>query len=116
MSPITTARWTLILGLSFVFLYFGVEKFLHPNVWIGWMPKWFDGLFTMNMLWWLKTIGVLEIVIGVGLLIPIRLLQQIASIGASLHLVAILTQIGWNDVAVRDSGLLCMATALFYLL
>ena len=116
MPPVTVARWTLILGLSFVFLYFGIDKFVHPFTWIGWIPKWMNGLFGLKINLWLQIIGTTEIVIGAALLFPVRFIQQAASILASLHLVGILTQIGWNDIAVRDTGLLSMATALFYLL
>lgn len=116
MSSITTARWTLILGIAFVFLYFGIEKFTDPKTWIGWMPAWMDGLMGYKVDLWLKVIGATEIVIGAMVLVPVRLVQKIGSLLASLHLVGILTQIGWNDIAVRDTGLLCMTTALWYLI
>ncbi len=43
MSAVHTSRWTLIAGLAFVFIYFGIDKFVHPLIWIGWMPAWLDG-------------------------------------------------------------------------
>ncbi len=116
MSPVTTARWILILGLSFVFIYFGIDKFVDASLWIGWIPDWMNGLLGMNSSLWLQIIGVTEIVIGIALLIPVRLLRQIATIAAALHLVGILTQVGWNDVGVRDIGLLMMTLALWFLL
>jgi uncharacterized membrane protein YphA (DoxX/SURF4 family) len=115
MSPLTTARWTLAIGTAFVFLYFGIEKFLHPDLWIGWMPQWMDGLMGLSNKVWMDVTGVTEIVIGVMVLVPKRLVQKIGALLASLHLVAILTQIGWNEIAVRDMGLLCMTMALWYL-
>ena len=116
MSSITLARWSLMFGLAFVFLYFGIDKLLHPLLWIGWIPGWMDGLLGMGKAPWLQIIGVAEIVIAVGIVVPVRIVQQIAVIGAAVQLVAILIVGGWNDIAVRDTGLLCMATALFYLL
>lgn len=115
MSPITTARWTLVLGTSFIFLYFGIDKFLHPDLWIGWMPNWMDGLFGWKLKMWMDITAVTEIAIGTVILYPKRIVQRIASLFASLHLVAILTQIGWNETAVRDAGLLCMTMAAWYL-
>lgn len=116
MSSITLARWSLILGLAFVFAYFGIDKFLHPLIWIGWIPAWMDGLLGMKPAAWLQIIGVAEIVIAAAILLPVRVVQQIAVIGAAVQLVAILIVGGWNDIAVRDTGLLTMAIALFYLL
>ncbi len=116
MSPITTARWTLICGVAFVFLYFGIDKFVHPALWVDWMPLWMDGLFGMSVDTWLAVTGVAEIVIAVMVLVPKRILQKIGALLATVHLIAILTQIGWNEIAVRDTGLVCMTIALWYLL
>ena len=116
MQSVSAAKNILIIGLGFVFLYFGIEKFVHPSMWLLWIPDWMNGLFGLKADLWLKIIGITEIIIAVALLMPIRFLQQIASIAAALHLVGILTQVGWNDVGVRDIGLLMMAVALFFLL
>ncbi len=116
MSRASTAKWTLIAGLAFVFGYFGIDKFLHPTVWVGWIPAFMDGLLGMDKFLWLKIIGVTEIVIAVCLMLPVRLAQQIAIIVGMVQLVTIIWIGGWNDIAVRDSGLLCSLIALFYLL
>ncbi len=115
MSRITVARWILILGIAFVFLYFGIDKFVHPKTWIGWMPDWMDGLLGMKNDLWMQIVAVTEIMIAIALLIPVRILQQVASIAASLHLLAILSQVGWNDIAVRDIGLLFMSMSVWFL-
>lgn len=116
MSPITTAKWTLALGTAFVFLYFGIEKVLHPLLWIGFVPGWMKGLFGLTKESWLQIIAGAEITMGVLVIIPQRLAQKTGSFLASLQLVGVLTQAGWSDAAVRDSGLLCMTTALWYLI
>ena len=115
MSPITTAKWTLALGTAFVFAYFGIVKFTEPSLWIFWMPDWMDGLFGMNNHTWMNITAVAELVMAVMVLVPVRMLQKVGALLASLHLVAILTQVGWNETAVRDLGLLCMTVALWYL-
>ena len=79
------------------------------------MPEWMDGLMGLKNGVWMDITGVAEIVIGAAILLPYRRVQRIASLFASLHLVAILTQIGWNEIAVRDTGLLCMTMAVWYL-
>ncbi len=116
MSPITTARWTLISGVAFVFLYFGIDKFVHPTLWIDWMPLWMDGLFGMSVETWMSVTAVAEIVIAIMVLVPKRIVQKIGALLATVHLIAILTQIGWNEIAVRDVGLTTMTIALWYLL
>lgn len=116
MSSVTAARWTLIAGVAFVFLYFGIDKFVHPTLWIGWMPDWIDGLAGQTDDAWMQFIGVSEIVIGVAVLIPVRIIQKAGALFATIHLAGILTQVGWNDVAVRDAGLISMTMALWYLI
>lgn len=116
MQSISAARFLLICGLAFVFLYFGIDKLVHPVVWIGWMPPWMEGLGGFTSVEWLKAVAVGEIVIGVLMLIPFRALQKVGAFLAALHLIAVLTQTGWNDIAVRDIGLLFMAMSLLLLI
>ncbi len=116
MSRTNTARTILILGLSFVFIYFGIDKFANAVLWIGWIPPWMDGLFGLPSSLWLSVIGSIEIVLGLALLAPVKILRQTASILMSLHLIGVLTQVGWNDVGVRDIGLLSMSISIWFLL
>ncbi len=116
MQRNSVAKWLLILGLVFVFGDFGIDKFLHPIFWIGWLPSWMDGLAGLPKDGWLKIIGALEILFSIFLLIPVRKLQQTGAILMILHLIGILTQVGWNDVAVRDIGIMVSAIALLALL
>ncbi len=111
-----TAKILLIVALAFVFGVFGVGKFTSPIVWIGWMPLWMDGLLGLPKETWLQLVGASEILFAILLLIPIRSVRQIATILIVLHLIGILTQIGWNDIAVRDIGLLMSSLALLFLL
>jgi hypothetical protein len=106
----------LIIGLAFVFGYFGIDKLITPLVWIGWIPLWMEGLLGMTRETWLSIIGIGEIFLAVLLLIPHLLVRKVAAALSTLHLLGILTQTGWNDVAVRDIGLLAAAVALFLLL
>lgn len=116
MSAAHMSRWMLILGLAFVFIYFGIDKFVHPALWIGWMPEWLEGQLSLTRDQWMQATAIAEIIIGAALLFPFRLVQRIAAFLAAAHLTAVLTQTGWNDVAVRDIGLLMMSTALWYAL
>lgn len=110
------AKWLLIIGLAFVFGYFGIDKFVHPDIWIGWMPVWMEGLMGMTRETWLPVIGATEVLLAVMLVIPVRIIQRLGAILVALHLVAILTQVGWNDIGIRDMGLLLSSLALAFLL
>jgi uncharacterized membrane protein len=105
----------LTLGLAFVFGTFGIDKFLNPNDWLQWIPMWMEGLLSFPRTTWLSIIGFSEIVMALMILVPIRQIRQIGLVLMALHLLGILTQTGWNDVAVRDIGLLAAVIALLFL-
>jgi hypothetical protein len=42
--------------------------------------------------------------------------RKVAVLLAALHLAGVLTQTGWNDIAVRDIGILLMTMALWYVI
>lgn len=102
----------LTISLVFVFGYFGVDKMVHPEYWIGWIPRWMDGLLGLTDHAWLIVIALAEIFLAVLLLMPVPMVRRIGGILICIHLMAILTQTGWNDIAVRDIGLLGATLAL----
>lgn len=116
MQRTTTAKWLLIFSLVFVFGYFGIDKFVHPNTWIAWLPDWMDGLSGLPNSAWLKLIAASELLLALLLIIPIRSVQRIGVILIILHLLGILTQVGWNDIAVRDINIMITGIALLALL
>lgn len=108
--------WLLIVALALVFGLFGVDKFLSPIVWIGWMPTWMEGLLGLPRETWLQIVGTTEIALAILVLIPVRRLRQIATCICALHLLIIITLTGYNDIAIRDVGLLLSSLALLTLL
>ncbi len=116
MTSENVSRWILALSLGFVLAMFGIWKFTEPDMWIGWMPMWMEGLMGMERMMWLQVIGAAEIVFAALVIIPIRLVRKTGAALIALHLIGILTQTGWNDIAVRDIGLLGSSLALFFLL
>ena len=113
MDPYVNARRILILSLAFVFAYFGIDKFIHPAFWQGWIPSWLSGDFGLDALTWLKVIGSIEIATAVLIFQPFRLLRRLGCLLAVLQLIGILTQTGWNDIAVRDIALMAIAIAVW---
>lgn len=110
------AAYILIADLAFVFAWFGIVKFTSPIDWIGFLPLWMDGLLGMPKEIWLVIMGVLEVLFAVMLLIPVRRVRQLGALFIVLHLVGVVSQVGFNDVGVRDIGLLLSSLALLVLL
>jgi hypothetical protein len=116
MQKNSVARGVLMSAMIIVFGVFGIDKFLHPLSWIGWMPLWMDGLFGIGKSEWLMVTGGIELILASALLFPNRIIRRIAAYGMALHCFFILTQTGINDVFVRDLGLMLSAIALAVML
>ena len=110
------AQLFLASGLIVVFGWFGIDKFRDPIVWIGFLPAWMDSFLGMTKNTWLQLVAVIEVALALALCIPVRRIQQAAAALMSIHLAAVLWQVGWNDIGVRDSGLLMSSLALLFLL
>jgi len=113
----SAARWCLILGLAYVFAFFGIGKIIHPLLWIQWIPAWFEGALGMTRETWLTIFGWVEILLAAALLIPKTKVQRIVAALIAVHLVGVLSQTGlFNDIGIRDTGLFFMALALVFIL
>ncbi len=116
--PKSTMRASLIftVGLVVVFGWFGIEKILHPMLWIGWMPMSFEGMFGLSRNQWLTVIGVTEIVFAVLILVPIRNVRKTGALLMAAHLFGVISIAGFSDIGIRDFGLLTGTIALFFLI
>lgn len=110
------ALWMLIAAFVLVFGYFGIDKFLNPLLWTGFLPVWMNGLLNQPLNVWIKVIGAMEIGLAVLLLIPHWRVRQVAGILIALHLVSVLAQVGWNDIGARDLALLLASIAMVCLI
>lgn len=106
----------LTTALVLVFGYFGIDKFLHPILWIQWIPAWMDGLLNIPKETWLTIIGCIEIFLALLLLIPNRTVRKLGVFLMILELLGILTQVGINDIGIRDAAILLSALSLAALL
>lgn len=116
MQRISFATWILTIGLVAVFAWFGVDKFLHPVAWLGWIPTWMDGLLGMPKTTWLMIIGASEILFAILLLIPVRNVRRAGATLMAMQLLAILPIAGLNEVSLRDFAMMMSAIALAILL
>lgn len=94
------------------FLWFGVDKWIHPEAWYGWTPGWLWKMMpgdTMDAA--IFAIGSLEFAIGCLLAAGAYVRQ--ASAAAFLYILAITVTLGADEVAVRDMSLMGVYLALF---
>jgi len=102
------------LTLAAVFIWFGIDKFIHPQYWIdAWLPQavasWLMGI-GIGVREFIYLNGIVEILIGVSL-ISTLVLRLFAAIGVLL-LVAAMFFHGFNEILVRDIALIGALTAL----
>ncbi len=113
------APLVLRLGLSLVFLWFGLSQLINPESFVGYVPQWLyphalemvheHPLQLMHNLQLTPHIiimgnGIFETVFGILLLLG--LFTRISSLLLGLHLIGIMFGLGYNDIAVRDFGLM----------
>ena len=105
-APILLIR----LGLGFVFFWFGIDKFIHPALWIGWIPQYVLSLIPIFPGIFIFLLGVIETILGALLLLGV--IVRLVALISAIHLLAIIFSLGFNDIVVRDIGLLAMALSL----
>ena len=98
----------LRLSLAAVFLWFGIDKFLHPDYWFNaWIPQSISslwqhiGLRPMDIVY---VSGVFEILVGVGLIANIFVF--FFSVLSILFIVSIMLFSGFSEIAIRNIGLI----------
>ncbi|MBI4158198.1 MAG: DoxX family membrane protein [Candidatus Yanofskybacteria bacterium] len=106
----------LRLGLATVFIWFGVDKFLHPEYWLSsWIPQSAllfasrVGISGMDVVY---ASGVFELLVGTSVLSNIFI--KIFSILAIVFLVTTLFIFGISEVLIRDMGLIGGFLALLF--
>ena len=106
------------ISVSLVFLWFGINQFLAPEKFYGYLPSWAVNYIGMHMAYVSQNIrililinGLLEIILGFLLLLGV--FTRVSALILSMHLFAIMLSLGYNDVAVRDFGLSMAAFSVF---
>jgi len=101
----------LRVGLGGVFLWFGIDKFIHPDIWVHYIPSWFPMLIPVSI--FVLLMGIVETLVSLMLLAGFY--TRIAAVIAALMLIPIMISLGYNEVGVRDFGLLLLALGLAFL-
>ena len=100
----------LRLGGGSVFLWFGIDKWLHPEAWFGYVPEWLWPLSPVGPEETLILLGVVEFAVGAAIIVG-KYVRE-AAILAVVQLVAIVAVTGMNEITIRDLGLMGIYLAL----
>ncbi|RJQ18195.1 DoxX family membrane protein [Candidatus Woesearchaeota archaeon] len=115
----------LRIALALVFLWFGINQLFFPNDFIGYLPNWAvqDQAGIGNVMhsvvnalpgkaYTLLAInGLVEVLLGIALLMGF--FTRISAIILGAHLFIIMISLGYNEIAVRDFGLVFATVAIF---
>jgi uncharacterized membrane protein YphA (DoxX/SURF4 family) len=99
----------LRIGLGGVFLYFGISHLVSPVQSTKWVPEGVAALLP-NILTFIYVLGAVEVI--VGLLVLIGFLTRVAASLAVVILLGIITALGFNEIMIRDTGLMFLALGL----
>tara|TARA_Y100000310_G_scaffold255151_1_gene262419 strand:- start:3164 stop:3559 length:396 start_codon:yes stop_codon:yes gene_type:complete len=93
----------LRIGISLVFLWFGITQLINPAAYLGYLPSFAQSIpLTSNTLIYIN--GIAELILGILLLIG--LFTRLTAFIIILNLITIIIGLGYNDIAIRDFGLL----------
>lgn len=93
----------LRIGLSLVFLWFGVDQIIHPNAWLGFIPDWVVSLTSISAPTIVYLNGLFEIIFGTALLFGI--FTRFVAFVLFLHMADITIMVGLDSIGIRDFGL-----------
>ena len=97
------------LALSFVFLWFGISQLINTDYFMGYLPGFL--LNTANPTLFVIFNGAAETILGI--LLAIGLFTRLVALLLALHLISIIISLGYNDIAIRDTGLMLVTVAQF---
>lgn len=100
----------LRLGLGLVVIWFGLQQIGNPEPWTGVLPDWTNSLpisqiNLVNLNAWFELIT--------GTLLIVGFYTRTIALILSIHLLSIVSAIGYNATGVRDFGLAFAMFALF---
>jgi len=102
----TLVRW----GIGIVFLWIGIDIWVHTNYWITWLPQLAFQLPVDPKILILMN-GTFDALFGALLLLG--LFTRVSAFLMALHLIFVVISLGYNDIAVRDFGLLLATVGIF---
>jgi len=101
----------LRIGISLVFLWFGLNQIFDSESWTSYVPQFMDKFGIPPEIVILLN-GILET--AFGLLLLFGIFTRVASLILAIHLFFITLTLGYNEIAVRDLGLTFATLAVFF--
>ena len=96
------------IGLGLVWFLFGIDKFIAPLNWLGYIPQWMPLPFSKEVFIFL--LGIVETIIGIGLLLG--LLTRFFAFISAVMMMPIMIAVGYNEIFIRDIAIFLMAVAM----
>ena len=109
-SPSITPSIVLRIAISIVLFWFGVSGLFFTSTMVSYVPEWAN-IAGDSLEVTIQINGFIEIILG--MLIFTGLFLRIATIGFIIHMGFILAVVGYNEIGVRDLGLLLSGVALY---
>lgn len=113
-QSLRSSQLVIRLGMAVVFLWFGVDKFIQPQYWAdAWMPHWAQqfaqgvGMSTVNAVF---LVGIFEVLVAISL--ATGFFSRMFASAAIVFLLVIIVTSGFNEIIVRDIGLIAALVAL----
>ena len=107
--------YTLVrYGIGIVFLLLGIDQFVHPSTWIGYLPMHgMMGFLTEQGSETYRFILINSLFdMLLGMLLLMGIFTRIVASLAVIHLGGIIIISGYSDIVIRDFGLLLAALAI----
>lgn len=101
----------LRFAVGSVFLWFGIDKWVHPEAWYDWVASWVWPLSFFSPPAVLMMIGIVEFAVGMLLLVGRQ--ARLVAAAAGAYLLALSFFVGATDVAIRDNALIGCCLAIF---
>jgi uncharacterized membrane protein YphA (DoxX/SURF4 family) len=98
------------IGVSLVYLWFGLSQIISPEDWSAWLPAWtfFLPIDAMTLIY---LNGAFETLLGAALLVGVSV-RAVAAL-LTLHMLHIVATVGYNDIGVRDFGIAVATLGVF---
>jgi uncharacterized membrane protein YphA (DoxX/SURF4 family) len=97
------------IGLSLVFLWFSISQFIAPDSWMGYIPSFLSGFSNLIILIYMN--AAFELVFGAMLLLGV--FTRVSALLLGLHLIGIVFSLRYNEIAIRDFGLMMACFSVF---
>jgi uncharacterized membrane protein YphA (DoxX/SURF4 family) len=104
---VRNSQLALRIGLAIVFLWFGIDKFIQPQYWLdAWVPSFVQNFASGIHIGGrdlINLIGIFEVIVALSLLTGF--FMRYFAVAAAVFLVSIIAIHGFNEVIIRDIGL-----------